>query len=420
MLVSMHLLDPLPVRLRQRRHRRRQPGIVEQQVDVAPWRRQLGEAFDRIAVAHVDLERQEGIAELVRQRAQPIRRAGRCRSPASRRDANRLAAASPKPAVAPVIRIVLLIASPRVCRGSSRSRSASRRSAHAACSAWGTARGDARLRDHVQPPDLRGMLGDGRVMHRQIVDEDRARRPPSSTSFLTGVPLPPLLQMTSCRMPWLASWSTRQGCASLPRLVRMTMSATSPIRPSASTAPGTSVWRCISPRKKASSRIQAWSSASGSPVSTTGHRVGEAARLEREADVCSASSHSAKWLTMCSSTSSQSVISSGRFNASSSSRAATRSCRLRANRLRDVDQVGFMRFEETEQRRKQGTARLPGDADRLCRFRTGPGTAARGVRPSVWRQARRARASQRHLSSELAWLKSSARDEWGKFGWPRS
>ena len=45
--------------------------------------------------------------------------------------AKRRAAASPNPAVAPVIRIVLVMASPRTCRESSRSRSASRRFAHA-------------------------------------------------------------------------------------------------------------------------------------------------------------------------------------------------------------------------------------------------------------------------------------------------
>jgi hypothetical protein len=31
--------------------------------------------------------------------------------------------------------------------------------------------------------------------------------------------------------------------------------------------------------------------------------------------------------------------------------------RLRADRFRNVDQVGFMRFEETEERRKQGRLR---------------------------------------------------------------
>src|SRR5688572_2604581 len=42
----------------------------------------------------------------------------------------------------------------------------------------GNGGGDARLRDHVEPPDVRGMLGDGRMVHGQVVDEDR-RRPPS-------------------------------------------------------------------------------------------------------------------------------------------------------------------------------------------------------------------------------------------------
>ena len=41
----------------------------------------------------------------------------------------------------------------------------------------------------------------------------------------------------------------------------MTMSATSPIDPSASSAPGTRVWRCISVRKKPSSNGQIWSRA---------------------------------------------------------------------------------------------------------------------------------------------------------------
>ena len=75
-----HRLDPLPVGVRQRVGRRRKAGIVEQQVDLAPRRRQLGQAFDRLAVAHVDLERQEGVAKLLLKLCAAGRRAGRCRS----------------------------------------------------------------------------------------------------------------------------------------------------------------------------------------------------------------------------------------------------------------------------------------------------------------------------------------------------
>ena len=56
----------------QRAHRRRQAGIVEQQVDLAPGRGKPGKAIDRFAVAHVDLERKESIAKLVGKFAQPV------------------------------------------------------------------------------------------------------------------------------------------------------------------------------------------------------------------------------------------------------------------------------------------------------------------------------------------------------------
>ena len=69
----------------------------------------LREAFDRGAVPHVDLERQEGVAKLLLKLASAGRRAGRCRSRLQPPATNLRAAASPKPAVAPVIRIVFMI-----------------------------------------------------------------------------------------------------------------------------------------------------------------------------------------------------------------------------------------------------------------------------------------------------------------------
>ena len=83
-----HGFDPLPVGIGQRVGRRREAGIVEQQVDVAPRRLEPGQAFDAVAVAHVDLERQESVAKLLLQAPAAGRRGGRCRSPASRRATN--------------------------------------------------------------------------------------------------------------------------------------------------------------------------------------------------------------------------------------------------------------------------------------------------------------------------------------------
>ena len=56
-----YLFDAVPVGARQWRRRRRQAGIVEQQVDVAPRRIEPGQVGQGIGVSHVELERQEGV-----------------------------------------------------------------------------------------------------------------------------------------------------------------------------------------------------------------------------------------------------------------------------------------------------------------------------------------------------------------------
>ena len=145
-------------------------------------------------------------------------------------------------------------------------------------------RGKPRLGHHVQPVDLGRMLGDRGVVDGQIVDEGGDGGAWRSMMARAGTPLPPELHTTSWAMPWAASWSTRHGCASSPRLVRMTMSATSPIRPSASTAPGTIVWRCISLRKNWSSRGQTRSVETSVAGRLVGHRLAEIAAFEGEVD----------------------------------------------------------------------------------------------------------------------------------------
>ena len=125
-------------------------------------------------------------------------------------------------------------------RGPIRRRSASRRSAHG--HAWRSAPpGQPRLGDHVQPPDLGRMLRHRGMMNRQIVDEDGARSSVPIDDRAGGNALAALVADDLMAMPCAASCSTRQPCASSPRLVRMTMSATSPMRPRASSAPGTSL-----------------------------------------------------------------------------------------------------------------------------------------------------------------------------------
>src|SRR5207248_8595373 len=58
--------------LGQRIGRGREAGVVEQEVDVAPRGRQPGETLDRGAIAHVDLELQERVAELLLKLTQPL------------------------------------------------------------------------------------------------------------------------------------------------------------------------------------------------------------------------------------------------------------------------------------------------------------------------------------------------------------
>ena len=72
-----HILDPLPVGLGKRIGRRGKAGIVEQKVDLAPGRVELGQAFHGGPVAHVDLKRQERIAELLLQLSQAFAAAAR-------------------------------------------------------------------------------------------------------------------------------------------------------------------------------------------------------------------------------------------------------------------------------------------------------------------------------------------------------
>ena len=238
-------------------------------------------------VAHVELERQEGVAQARPPARAAGRRGGRCRSPASRRRAKRRAAAAPIPAVAPVMKMVLvmplsveLVEDP-VARG--RPVVDPRMGM---LGAGGTARREPRLGDHVQPPDLGRMLGDRGVMDRQIVDEHRARGRVPLDDRARRHALAALVAdhfVARCRAP--ASCSTRQACASSPRLVRMTMSATSPIRPSASSAPGTSVWRCISPRKKRSSSGQTRSSATRLAGRRSVSASANSPRFEVEVDV---------------------------------------------------------------------------------------------------------------------------------------
>ena len=239
-------------------------------------------------------------------------------------------------------------------------------------------------------------------MHRQIVDEHRR----AGAVALDDRPRRHALAAAGCRRLRGGCRGRRagrpaSGCASSPRLVRMTMSATSPIRPSASSAPGTSVWRCISPRKKASSSGQTWSS--GDRLA----RVDDRSSPRRNWPVskakwmpCASSSQSAKWATMCSSTSSQSVISSGPLHRFQLRPRGDQLLRLDADRLRDGDQVRLMRFEET-------AAAPPARPARPARCRKSSGSMpvrARNRcarRSSVKRRGKRgrARASRRHLSS---------------------
>ena len=76
-LVSITVLDPLPVGLGQRVGRRGKASIVEQQVDPVPRRRDFARLSTAGNVTHVDLEREECIAEFLLQAAQAVSAAAR-------------------------------------------------------------------------------------------------------------------------------------------------------------------------------------------------------------------------------------------------------------------------------------------------------------------------------------------------------
>src|SRR6476661_5825579 len=67
-----HRFDAIPIGIRQGIGRRGKAGIVQQEVDLAPRRFELRQALEGVEIAHVDLQRQESIAQLFLKRAEAI------------------------------------------------------------------------------------------------------------------------------------------------------------------------------------------------------------------------------------------------------------------------------------------------------------------------------------------------------------
>ena len=139
----------------------------------------------------------------------------------------------------------------------------------------------------------------------------------------------------------------------------MMMSATSPIRPSASTAPGTESLPVHFAAEEGFEQDPGLVERERLSGLGDRHRIRKTAGFQGEADAMlrlqplgEVTDHMQQHLVAIGN-------QQGPLQASSSSRAATRSVRLGANCRRDVDQVGFMRFEETKERRKQGRLRCP-------------------------------------------------------------
>src|SRR4029453_6737970 len=74
--------------------RRGEARVVEQEVDLTPWRHQVSDTLNRLNVAHVDFERQECFPKLLLKRSQPIgttSRADHCPATAGKTPRSRLA-----------------------------------------------------------------------------------------------------------------------------------------------------------------------------------------------------------------------------------------------------------------------------------------------------------------------------------------
>ena len=139
-------------------------------------------------------------------------------------------------------------------------------------------------------------------------------------------------------MRWSRQWS--------PRLVRMTMSACSAIRASASAAPGTSVWRSISAGKNSSSMPQIALMLDRAAVGM-GHR-GEAAGLVREVDVVRARAATCRNAAPCAAALRRSRRSAAGASCFELAVRGDQRLGLDAELRGAGDQIGLVRFEEAE------------------------------------------------------------------------
>src|SRR4051794_23408149 len=182
----------------------------------------------------------------------------------------------------------------------------------------------------------------------------------------------------------------------------MTISARSPIAASASRAPATRLWRCISRSKKRSSRGQTCSRVTGLPAASRSAPE-KAGASSANTSLCSSATHSAKCGAKWSSTSSQSLISSGllMLRAPPAPPPAAPG-RFRALPRRRSDRARGLRGSEA---RRRGSRDLP-----IARaFRPGSGRSGRPAAPRAYRRSASSRALPapalpRHLSRRASSL----------------
>ena len=188
------------------------------------------QVVERFKVAHVEFERQEAIAQLVGQFPQALRApTGADHLPAAGCEALRRGLAEAR-------------------RGAGDqdglrhgfSESCSRIQALAvgqssirawACSAVGTAGSDRGSAIMCSRQTFGRMLGDRRMVDRQDRRRRRRRRPPLDQRLARASPCRHCCRSLHGGCRGSRAGRRASGCASSPRLVRMTMSATSPIRP---------------------------------------------------------------------------------------------------------------------------------------------------------------------------------------------